>query len=251
MLSHAGRVPTQTRVTHAKVFLSGASLTAVGSVKLAKGTHTILVTKLPNSLDYNSMEVKGRGQAIVLGFRQSTAPPPARPKPVSNLKGKELIMAQLQDSVEILTIKHAELTDLSTEASTQMTALREQQKAVRVGAVADQKILLDYLEVRLNALRQNLFKYRWSIRSTTKQLAAKQAYLQYLQNGGDPSLYGKQAPEEEPTEPVDPGETPDTVQWNGPLNNQLEVQVEMLEAGQTSFNKLVSLLLETPHRLGN
>lgn len=238
-ISLAGRVPTQVKLTHAKVFLSGATLSSSGSVKLPKGTHVVLVTKLPNSLDYNSVEVKGRGNAIVLGFRPSYAPPPPRPKPINKLKGRELLIAQLQDSIEILNLKQTELTDLSTEATAQMNSLREQQKAIRPQAnAADQKILMDYLETKLNAHRQNLFKYRWTARGYSKLLAAKQAYLQYLLNGGDPGQYGKPAPDEttEPTEPVDPGESPDTLQWNGPLNNQLEVQVAMLEAGQFDFD---------------
>ncbi len=228
----AAPIKALTKIKHAKVFLSGATLVAEATAKVPKGDQVVILTGLPNNYDYNSVEIKVKGKAFVLGYKPSQAIilPKVNPNQKKQ-KGISTIIKELEGTVNRLNIAKVEVQELRLEVDLQLSALHAHQNMDRKLSTLEIKQFLDYIEVKLNLLRAKRLKYNQQERDLTTKIQQKQAYIEYLRNGGLSSDYGK-----------DPVETPeltpeqqDSLQNLNPSQQQLEVSLQAEEAGDVYF----------------
>ncbi|GHB60086.1 DUF4139 domain-containing protein [Persicitalea jodogahamensis] len=117
---------TSPTLTHATVFLNRAELTATAKATIPSGEQRLIIDNIPLSIDRNSIQVKGSGDAVITGVRfvQNYLQNAPRPKNILQLDDSlrtvqdDIAAAQLSLSVleeeRMLIITNRQLTGTAT-----------------------------------------------------------------------------------------------------------------------------------------
>ncbi len=149
----------------AKVFVNGAQLNYSSYLKLQKGITEIVLTNLSESIDRNSINVSGRGDAIILSVVQrfDYLEPPQ----------KDPMVKTLEDSLELLnnfvSMKNIDQEVLGNE---QDLILANKQLGGREGkvSVAELQKMAEFYRKRLGEIKDQMFKIDIEVKKLQKAI---------------------------------------------------------------------------------
>ncbi len=142
-------------LTHATVFLNRAELTATAKANVPSGEQRLIIDNIPLSIDRNSIQVKGSGDAVITGVRfvQNYLQNAPRPKNI----------LQLDDSLRTVQddIAAVQLTQTVLEEEKLLILANKQVSGTATGVkVADLKEMANFYRERLTDIGAKLIKTR-------------------------------------------------------------------------------------------
>ena len=159
---------TSPTLTHATVFLNRAELTATAKANISSGEQRLIIDNIPLSIDRNSIQVKGSGDAVITGVRfvQNYLQNAPRPKNI----------LQLDDSLRTVQddIAAAGLTQTVLEEEKLLILANKQVSGTATGVkVADLKEMANFYRERLTDIGAKLIK----VKERLKELQQRQNNL--------------------------------------------------------------------------
>ncbi len=159
---------TSPTLTHATVFLNRAELTATAKATIPSGEQRLIIDNIPLSIDRNSIQVKGSGDAVITGVRfvQNYLQNAPRPKNI----------LQLDDSLRTVQddIAAAQLAQTVLEEEKLLILANKQVSGTATGVkVADLKEMANFYRERLTDIGAKLIK----VKEQLKELQQRQSNL--------------------------------------------------------------------------
>ncbi|WP_373514821.1 mucoidy inhibitor MuiA family protein, partial [Persicitalea sp.] len=142
-------------LTHATVFLNRAELTATAKATVTAGEQRLVIENIPQSIDQNSIQVKGSGNAVITGVRfvQNYLQNAPRPKNILQLDDT---LRTVQDDIAA-----AELSRSVLEEEKLLILANKQVSGTATGVkVADLKDMANFYRERLTDIGAKLIKVK-------------------------------------------------------------------------------------------
>ena len=168
---------TAPTLTHATVFLNRAELTATTKATVPAGEQRLIIENIPLSIDRNSIQVKGSGDAIITGVRfvQNYLQNAPRPKNI----------LQLDDSLRTVDddIAAAELSKSVLEEEKLLILANKQVSGTATGVkVTDLKEMANFYRERLTDIGAKLIKVNERLKALKEQQSNLKNQLSNWQN---------------------------------------------------------------------
>ncbi|NME67391.1 mucoidy inhibitor MuiA family protein [Flammeovirga aprica] len=164
-------------IKSARVFLKGAELSRKGFIKVSKGKYKLTMNKLSTSIDGNSVQVKGKGNFIILSSKFNIN---VTEKPSSTLSSDSLLKEIKKVDLQLKQITYRE-TVLSQKEDliAKNIALGSEQKGVSSTELTQ---MLNLYEVQLTKINNEYLK----LESKKEALKEEKINLEYhfKQSGG-------------------------------------------------------------------
>ncbi len=164
-------------LTHATVFLNRAELTATAKATVPAGEQRLVLENIPLSIDPNSIQVRGAGDAVITGVRfvQNYLQNAPRPKNILQLDDS---LRSVQDDIEA-----AKLTQSVLEDEKSLILANKQVSGSATGVkVADLKQMADFYRERLTDIGIKLIKVKERLAVLLKQEGGIKSQLSTWQN---------------------------------------------------------------------
>ena len=140
---------TKSKITNVTVFFSGAQITRNANIKLSKGKHLLLIDKLPQEINSQSIQVEKISNCKILSVKyelkfQNGAKKNADILAIeTKIKNLELKIKEIKNKIEVFDLEEKLLLDNSLLS-----------KKNDGSAINDIKLAADYYRNRLNEIRQ-------------------------------------------------------------------------------------------------
>ncbi len=184
----AQNTPSQTvapTLTHATVFLTHAELTATAKATVPAGEQRLVLENIPLSINPNSIQVRGAGDAVITGVRfvQNYLQNAPRPKNILQLDDS---LRSVQDDIEA-----AKLTQSVLEEEKLLILSNKQVSGSATGVkVTDLKQMADFYRERLTDIGGKLIKVKETIKVLQKQENGIKSQLSTWQNNRNQPVGG-------------------------------------------------------------
>lgn len=176
----AQSTPSQTvapMLTHATVFLNRAELTATAKANVPAGEQRLVLENIPLTIEPNSIQVRGAGDAVITGVRfvQNYLQNAPRPKNILQLDDS---LRSVQDDIEA-----AKLTQSVLEDEKSLILANKQVSGSATGVkVTDLKQMADFYRERLTDIGTKLIKVKERLAVLLKQEGGIKSQLSTWQN---------------------------------------------------------------------
>ncbi len=164
-------------LTHATVFLNRAELTATAKTTIPAGEQRLIIDNIPLSIDQNSIQVKGSGDAVIMGVRfvQNYLQNAPRPK---NIRQLDDTLRTVQDDIAA-----AELSKSVLEEEKLLILANKQVSGTSTGVkVTDLKEMANFYRERLTDIGAKLLKVQERLKELKKQESNLKNQLSNWQN---------------------------------------------------------------------
>ncbi len=177
--AQSNNIKVESKLNEATVFLHGAQLSRTADISIPAGTSEIVITNLPTGIDQNSIQVKGKGNFMILSvnYRQDYLADASIDKEIKIMRDSlkyykeeiDMMNAMIQVYREEESLLMANKTIGGTESGYQVSEL---------------KAAADFMRERLTEIKKNALKigidvekYRARHDRINNQLSARQSKL--------------------------------------------------------------------------
>lgn len=156
------------KIKDVTVFFSGAQISRTSKLRAPKGKHILVLNELPNTLNEQSIQVKGTEGCKILSVKHELVYPSTKKSTAEKLiedkiEALELEMKSISNQFDVFTLEEQLLSDN-----------RKLNKNKEGSAISDLKEAADFYRTRLNEIRQG--KLNLSVKMDEKKDAIQNLY---------------------------------------------------------------------------
>ena len=156
------------KIKDVTVFFSGAQISRTSKLRAPKGKHILVLNELPNTLNEQSIQVKGTEGCKILSVKHELVYPSTKKSTAEKIiedkiESLELEMKSISNQFDVFTLEEQLLSDN-----------RKLNKNKEGSAISDLKEAADFYRARLNEIRQG--KLNLSVKMDEKKDAIQNLY---------------------------------------------------------------------------